>query len=790
MKKLFALLICFALQHETQAQNVINHKGQDIFISGINLAWMQFAHDLEGFNEANFTSAIKNIKNAGGNATRWWIHITGEETPKWKGDSVSGISQLAVSNFVRAMDIAAEEGIVVSVCLWSFDMLKNTERTETVINRNALLLNDSAHTQYYIDNALTPLVQATKRHPAILCWEIFNEPEGMTSSPGDNWAGITKVPMSNIQRVINQCAGAIHRIDSSAKVSSGCWNSKAISYNKSIDSKAHNYYADSNLIKAGGDTLGFLDFYQLHYYADWYGTSYSPFHNHASYFELDKPLIIGEFAARGLSKKDNEHFTLKSDEEMTPDQCYRWLMENGYAGGLSWTYTNHDGFGGLPDIKNAMLYLQENYPDRINIKKDPSYNYRPYVIKNLKDTSILVGSASIITNFMNLNNYFGDNESPLNYSAQSYGATTATIHESMLSLALADTAGYAKIQITATDHKGKSVSNSFYVFIATTSSENKAYKKPVYPSSVENDKYEIFYINDQNASTRWSSEYSDDQSFVIDMMQEESISRAVLKWEYAYGKAWNIQTSADIQNWTTVYQTHNSDGEIDNIVFDAITARYVKFQGIERYGSWGYSLYEIELYENNRQAENSAPASKNAQLKYTCDPLIPFEKKINTDVITDADNDLLEYSIEMKDGSQLPDWLLFESGSTTLSGTAPLEMEGDSIVLSLIATDYFNLYAKNNITLHIEPASTQVGITHIKKTIISPNPATNTIRIQHADNTPIAHISVINSHGIEIDRFIEKNNQNSFTISHLAKGIYTIVIKTNNSVSTQKLIVE
>ena len=52
-----------------------------------------------------------------------------------------------------------------------------------------------------------------------------------------------------------------------------------------------NYYSDARLIAAGGDPLGVLDFYTVHYYA-WGSTQISPFHHDASFWGLDKPLVL------------------------------------------------------------------------------------------------------------------------------------------------------------------------------------------------------------------------------------------------------------------------------------------------------------------------------------------------------------------------------------------------------------------------------------------------------------------------------------------------------------------
>ena len=131
------------------------------------------------------------------------------------------------------------------------------------------------------------------------------------------------VPMSDIQRFINQCAGAIHRTDSKAKVTNGSWCFYA---STDVGAKNKNYYTDVRLIEAGGDKAGTLDFYTVHYY-DWAKVECSPFHHDASYWQLDKPLVIAEFYP-------------KTTFGVADSLLYAELYKRGYAGALAWSWTD------------------------------------------------------------------------------------------------------------------------------------------------------------------------------------------------------------------------------------------------------------------------------------------------------------------------------------------------------------------------------------------------------------------------------------------------------------------
>ena len=45
-----------------------------------------------------------------------------------------------------------------------------------------------------------------------------------------------------------------------------------------------------------------------------------------------------------------------------------------------------------------------------------------------------------------------------------------------------------------------------------------------------------------------------------------------------------------------MYSTTAGNGGVDNVTFTPTTARYVRMQGVTRATSYGYSLYELEVY--------------------------------------------------------------------------------------------------------------------------------------------------------------------------------------------------
>ncbi|WP_354644352.1 discoidin domain-containing protein [Kitasatospora camelliae] len=101
---------------------------------------------------------------------------------------------------------------------------------------------------------------------------------------------------------------------------------------------------------------------------------------------------------------------------------------------------------------------------------------------------------------------------------------------------------------------------------------------------------------DGSQSTRWASDWNDDQWFQVDLGSARTVNRVTLDWERAYGQAYRIEVSTDGGTWRTVWTTTGGNGGLDTARFDPTAARYVKVQGVKRGTQWGYSLYEVGVY--------------------------------------------------------------------------------------------------------------------------------------------------------------------------------------------------
>jgi hypothetical protein len=394
------ILVCLnAAVSPGLSQSRINFNSQQVFLNGSNIAWVNFAGDLgpNPIDTNSFRTVFDSIHAHGGNALRFWLHTTGANTPAFSaGGAVIGPGTNALADLKRILDMAWQRRIGLLLTLWSFDMM-NTANGSLVTNRSQLMLTDTTYTRYYINNALIPMVNAVRGHPAIIAWEVFNEPEGMSNEFG--WSTTYHVPMANIQAFTNLVAGAIHRTDSTARVTTGSWaltaetdvnglakesdlqtrlSSLSGAEKSRIEEEFYtryrfrmtaedlitkfaagpnkNYYRDDSLITAGGDTKGTLDFYTVHYY-DWQSTPISPFVHPCSSWALTKPLVIAEFFP-------------EQTLALPYTALYDTLYANGYAGALSWGwYSGASGHSQTTLQANTLVLTQElfsRFPDQID----------------------------------------------------------------------------------------------------------------------------------------------------------------------------------------------------------------------------------------------------------------------------------------------------------------------------------------------------------------------------------------------------------------------------------------
>jgi len=363
MKKSVFLVVLFMLAQMANAapQLVIDgtqfkYKGKKIFFSGMNLAWIDYNSDVgkDALDENKWRKAVQDIRTAGGNSIRWWLFNNMSVSPVIDPSThkVTGLPANTIKNMKKALDIAEEYGVMVSMCLFSHNLMESDQwgnyNEKIDITANKALFSDNAAAQAFIDNALNPVVQEIGNHPALMTWELFNEPEGMIENHG--WTK-EKISIASIVSFSEKLANAIHSKAAGTLVSTGIHCATDLQY-----------WKDKT----------WLDFLQLHFYPEHQSTAENPFDHPFSFWNLTKPLIIGEFSAAGWNKETYPAYKVSTK---TPQQLYKYAYDNGYAGALSWDYTGFNDDVATTAVthnyaaaKPGMEALAAQYEEFIKIK--------------------------------------------------------------------------------------------------------------------------------------------------------------------------------------------------------------------------------------------------------------------------------------------------------------------------------------------------------------------------------------------------------------------------------------
>ena len=111
---------------------------------------------------------------------------------------------------------------------------------------------------------------------------------------------------------------------------------------------------------------------------------------------------------------------------------------------------------------------------------------------------------------------------------------------------------------------------------------------------------------DGNTSSRWESEFTDNQYWYVDLGKTYSVDQVNITWERAAGKNYTIDVSSDAKNWTTVKTITDGHEGLTEIKFNAVNARYVRINGKTRTTQYGFSIYEVEVM-GAEAVETTAP---------------------------------------------------------------------------------------------------------------------------------------------------------------------------------------
>jgi endoglucanase len=214
-------------------------------------------------------------------------------------------------------------------------------------------------------------------------------------------------------------------------------------------------------------------------------------------------------------------------------------------------------------------------------------------------------------------------------------------------------AGDYTISARAIDNRNGSTTSSEITISAISNipdptTPNLALNKTASASSFENDGFPASNGVDGDYGSRWASEFSDPQWFQVDLGASYVINRAILNWEAAAGKVYDIQVSSTGSTWETVASITGGNGGEDDIVFSDVSARYVRMYGTGRITEYGYSLFEFEVY-GPEAGVNIPPVAAISANPVTGDE--PLSVSFDASGSSDSDGSVVAYDWDFGDGS-------------------------------------------------------------------------------------------------------------------------------------------
>jgi hypothetical protein len=480
------------------------------------------------------------------------------------------------ANTPTLLNRAAQQGIKVVVGHW--------------LNQGADYVNDTA----YMNSVKTEIVNrvnALKNNPGVLMWDVGNE---VILTMQDHGLSAAEVEARRVgyAKFVNQLAQAIHAADPNHPVTStdaytGAWPYYK-QYSPNLDLLAVNSYG----------AIGNV-------YNDWVAGGYT------------KPYIVTEAGPSGEWEVPNDVNgvpTEPTDLQKRDGYTNSWNAINAHPkvalGATEFHYGLENDFGGVwlntftgGWRRHGYYSLSKAYSGQTPANTPPEITSMSVsnqtAVPAGGNFTVSVGASDpqgdlIRYNLMYSDKYIsgGTGLRNVTFTDNGNGSFTARAPEQL---------GVWKVYVYAYDGQGNVgiEQKSIRVVPPTVPGTNIAKGKTATASSYQptgtNGPQLPSYAVDGDYGTRWASEWVGTAWIQVDLGSVQSFNHVQLAWEAAYATGYQVQTSSDGTNWTTIYSTSSGNGGFDDLNISG-SGRYVRMNGQTRATTYGYSLWEFGVY--------------------------------------------------------------------------------------------------------------------------------------------------------------------------------------------------
>jgi len=189
----------------------------NFFLNGVNRPWQCLGcdfgfHDFYDTNKAGYERDFRHIHGHSGNFMRFFLYgsLWPEPTTVWDENTgkMVNISTTLIADLQSFLKQAERNNVYVLLVL--VNGARELIHPQVITNMSSL--------ESFIDVGVTPVVKALTGYPALLGYDIINEPEGMAGDLPFPWVE-PRVQMADIQRFVGRVAHAIHQANPDTLVS-------------------------------------------------------------------------------------------------------------------------------------------------------------------------------------------------------------------------------------------------------------------------------------------------------------------------------------------------------------------------------------------------------------------------------------------------------------------------------------------------------------------------------------------------------------------------------------------